>query len=364
MLKSLQRKDDDETQKRFIKINAAAVIGEANNSELYPYLSVLLNDESLDVVQAAVTSIGQIRVNVFVPILIAHLNTKQVRKYARESLAKYGEDIIDTLAEHLENTGEDIKKRLAVPRVLALISSQKSVNLLSKNLGQRYLLLRYQIIKALNKLRAHFSVLKFDSQVVRARILDEIEQYNRILSLWLSQNNAISSDKATGTSRDYSDPAKKARKLLIVALEERLDKNLERIFRLLGLKYPPKDMFNAYLGIKSNKSNLRANSLEFLDNILEMNLKRILIPIVETSKAGIQSINTQKLFGFTIPTESECISLILQSDDNWLKVCTLYLIATLRYNKFIDSVVKLTDAPDPMVKETAKYCLERIRISN
>ncbi|GAG11978.1 unnamed protein product, partial [marine sediment metagenome] len=101
-----------------------------------------------------------------------------------------------------------------------------------------------------------------------------------------------------------------------------------------------------------------------LDNILEKNLKRILIPIVETSKVEIQSINTQKLFGFTMPAESECISLILQSDDNWLKVCTLYLIATLRYNKFIDSVVKLTDAPDPMVKETAKYCLERIRISN
>jgi AAA family ATP:ADP antiporter len=364
LLKNLQKKDDDETQKRFIKINAAAVIGEANNSELYPYLNVLLNDKSLDVVQAAVTSIGQTRANVFVPVLIAHLDTKQIRKYARESLAKYGEDIIDTLAEHLEDTGEDKKKRLAVPRVLALISSQKSVNLLTKNLGQRYLILRYQIIKALNKIRVKYSVLKFDKQEIKARIFDEIEQYNRILSLWLGQNNAISSDKATGTSRDYSDPVQKARKLLSAALEERLDNNLERIFRLLGLIYPPKDMFNAYLGIKSNKSNLRANSLEFLDNILEMNLKRILIPIVETSKAGIQSINTQKLFGFTIPAESECFSLILQSDDNWLKVCTLYLIATLRFNTFIDSVVKLTDAPDPMVKETAQYCLKRIKISN
>ncbi|NIO49263.1 MAG: hypothetical protein GTN73_07505 [Candidatus Aminicenantes bacterium] len=364
MLKSFRKKGDDETQKRFIKINAAAVIGEANNSELYPYLNVLLNDESMDVVQAAIISIGQIRANTFVPILIAHLETKQVRKYARESLAEYGEDIIDTLAEHLENTAEDKRKRLAIPNVLALISSQKSVNLLTKNLGQRDLLLRYQIIKALNKLRVKFSVLKFDKQVIKARIIDEIEQYNRILSLWLCQNNLISSDKETGSSRDYSDPVKKARKLLIVALEERLDNNLERIFRLLGLKHPPKDMFNAYLGIKSNKSNLRANSVEFLDNILEMNLKRILIPIVETSKDGIQSTNAQKLFGFTMPTESECLSLILQGDDNWLKVCTLYLIATLRYNKFNDFVTKLTDAPDPMVKETAKYCLKRIGISN
>jgi len=364
MLKSLRKKDDDETQKRFIKINAAAVIGEANNSELYPYLHVLLNDESLDVVQAAVISIGQTRAKVFVPILITHLDTKQVHKYARESLAEYGEDIIDTLAEHLENTGEDKKKRLAIPRVLALISCQKSVNLLTKNLGQRDLLLRYQIIKALNKLRVKFPMLKFDKQVIKARILDEIKQYKRILSLWLSQNNTISPDKATGSSRDDSNPVKKARKLLIVTLEERLDDNLERIFRLLGLEYPPKDMFNAYLGIKSDKSNLRANSIEFLDNILEVNLKRILIPIVETSKAEIQLINAQKLFGFTMPTESECISLILQGDDNWLKVCTLYIIATLGYSKFIDPIVKLADVPDPMVKETAKYCLKRIGILN
>ncbi len=151
---------------------------------------------------------------------------------------------------------------------------------------------------------------------------------------------------------------------MIVALEERLDQSLERISRLLGLKYPPKDMFNAYLGLKSNKSNLRANSIEFLDNILESKLKRILIPIVETPIADIQLNNARKLFGLDTPTDSECINIILQGDDNWLKACTLYLVAELGYEKSIDTVAKLVDDPDPMVKETAKYCLKRIGISN
>ena len=364
MLKSLRQKGDDEAQKRFIKINAARVIGEANNPELYPYLHILLNDESLDVMKAAVISIRQAPAKEFIPVLITHLNKKHVRKYVRESLAEYGEDIIEVLAEILENTDEDKRKRMAIPRVLALIGSQKSVNLLTKNLGQKDLLLRYEIIKALNKLREKFPVLKFDKQIFKARILDEIEQYNRIMALWLRENNTLTADKATGSSRDDSDQLKKARKLLIVALEEKLDNSLERIFRLLGLKYPPKDMYNAYLGLKSNKSNLRANSIEFLDNVLETYLKKILIPIVETSKAEIQLNKTQKLFGVDIPTESECFNMILQGDDDWLKVCALYLIATLSYDKFIDSIGKLIEAPDPMVKETAEYCLKRIGISN
>ena len=364
MLKSVQQKGVDEAQKQFIKINIARSIGEANNPELLPYLHILLNDESLDVVQAAVSSIGQTRAKEFVPTLITNLTTKHVRRYARESLAEFGEDIIDMLAEHLENAGEDKKKRLTIPKVLALIGSQKSVNLLTKNLGQLDLLLRYEIIKALNKLRVKFPSLKFDKQLIEARIFDEIRQYNRVVTLWLRQNNILSADKAIRPPTDDSDQAKKARKLLIVALEERLDQSLERISRLLGLKYPPKDMFNAYLGLKSNKSNLRANSIEFLDNILESKLKRTLIPIVETPIADIQLNNARKLFGLDTPTDSECINIILQGDDNWLKSCTLYLVAELGYEKSIDTIAKLVDDPDPMVKETAKYCLKRIGISN
>jgi len=364
MLKTLRQKDYPQAQKSFLKINIAKVIGEANNPELYSYLQILLNDESFEVLQAAIISSGQIKAMELVPILMIHLTTKHVRKYARESLGEYGEDIIGILAEHLEDSSGNKKKRLAIPKVLALIGSQKSVNICLKNLEQRDLLIRYEIIKSLNKLRTKFPELKFDKQRINARIMEEIEQYYRILTLLYRQNNSISAVNSTGSSNHDLGRLIKARKLLTVALEENLDSNLDRIFRLLGLKYPHKDMYNAYLGVKSHRADLRANSVEFLDNILESSLKKFFIPIVESASPEFLLAKTKELFGFSKPSESESINLILHSDDNWLKVCTLHLISELNYAEPIDSVVKLLDDPDLLVHETAKHYLKKMGKSN
>ncbi len=95
-----------------------------------------------------------------------------------------------------------------------------------------------------------------------------------------------------------------------------------------------------------------------------MNLKRILIPIIESTTDENLLAKVQELFGFDIPEELEWINFILEGDDNWLKICTLYLIAELNYDKPMDTIAKLVDDPDPIVKETAKYYLRRIGISN
>lgn len=361
MIKRFQDEKVDTEKSRMIKTNAAKVIGEVNNPKLYPYLHSFLADEKMDVVQAAVIGIGQIQEKEFVPTLIAHLRKKNIRKYARESLAEFGEDIIDILAEHLENDRKDKKERQAIPKVFSLIGSQNSVNHLINNLSQKDLHLRYEIIKALNKLRVKFQGLKFDKESIKSKILDEIELYNRTLTLWIRQNMELISSEAADSSNTGLDQGQKARKLLIIALDEKLDNNLERIFRLLGLHYPPKDMYDAYLGIKSNNPHIRANSIEFLDNILESKLKRILIPIVETTRTDILADRPSEISGLEVPSEFECINSILQSHDNWLKTCTIYLVAELQYEESLNIISRLIDDPDPVVRETAKYCLEKVK---
>lgn len=361
MLKKSQDGADDKEQSRLIKINAARVIGEVNDSRLYPYLHEFLKDDRPDVVQAAVTGVGQTRAKEFIPILIANLKSKYIRKYARESLAEYGEDIIDTLAEHLENTGKDRKERLVIPKVLALIGSQKSVNLLTSNLGQEDLHLRFEIVKALNKLRVKYQGLKFDKQSIQSRILEEIQQYKRTLALWIRQSAASESVETAGPSKIDPEQGAKARKLLAVALEEKLDSTLERIFRLLGLHYPPKDMYDSYLGIKSKKSHLKANSVEFLDNILDSKLKRILVPIIDISRSNVLTDRPLEISGVEVPNEFDSIHSILLSHDNWLKSCTLFLVAELNYDQSLDVISQLEHDADPLVRETATYCLERFK---
>jgi AAA family ATP:ADP antiporter len=363
MFTSLRQNGSDNEKNVFVKIDIAKAIGITRNPEFFPSLRILLEDESLDVLQAAIISAGQINALELVPILMTHLTTKHVRRYARESLGEYGEDIIERLASQLEDSSVDRKKRMAIPKVLALIDSQKSVNICMKNLTHPDLILRYEIIKALNKLRTKFPELKFDKQHLNARILDEIKRYYRILTLLYRQKKSLSRDKAIPGENDRTCVIR-ARQLLSVALEEKLDNTLERIFRLLGLKYPPKDLFNAYLAVKSDRSELIANSVEFLDNILDSNLKKIFIPVVESASVESLLDKTKELFGFDIPTESESMDLILQGDDNWLKICVLHLMTELQDKGSIDRATKLLDDPDHMVKDAARQCLKKIAPSN
>ena len=110
----------------------------------------------------------------------------------------------------------------------------------------------------------------------------------------------------------------------------RLDGNLERIFRLLGLKYPFDDILNIYQGIQSKKPDMRINAVEFLDNLLETNLKRVLIPIVETALLDTISEDALKNLNLKIPDEFQCLSMLLAGKDVKINLAYFYLIDQIK----------------------------------
>ncbi|MDH5385117.1 MAG: hypothetical protein OEY18_10450 [Candidatus Aminicenantes bacterium] len=360
MFKIVRKMGNDEAQRQFLKIHLAEIIGESKNPELHSYLHMLLNDKSLDVVKAAIISVKKILAEEFISILVAHLGTRQIRGYVKECLAQYGEGVIDTLANHLDDSHLDRRKRTAIPGILALIGSQKSVNLLSRHLILKDSFLRYEIIRALYRLRENFPILKFDGKRIEESILEEAAQYIKLMTLWLSVMNAIVDDEKIKDSHSDSHQVKRARALLALAIKEKLDESLERIFRLLGLKYTPKDMLNAYLGLKSNRHNLRANAIEFLDNILKADLKKTLIPMIEKPLVDPMLIGKKKYWGPSVPDEFESMGTLLQGDDGWLKACSIYFLAVVRDDRFIHVVKRLAEAQESIVKETANFYLKKM----
>lgn len=350
----------DKNELKFMKITLAQVIGATGDPKLYPFLENLLLDHDPEVVRTALSSAGITRDTNLIPILIRHLDTSIVRKYAREALAQYGEDVIEILHRHLSNPKEIHRVRLGIPRVLALIGSQKSVDTLLSNVAQSDLLLRHEIIRALNKLKVKFTNLKFPSESINQHILDETKYYYKILNLVHKQNKLLDEKIYFSDSNNNSKRIDSAQKLLMKALEEKLEVNLERIFRLLGLRYPSKDMHNAYLGVVSNKSDLRANAIEFLDNILDTDFKKLIIPIVEENLPTHLIQKSQALFGFAVPSEFECMEFLLHGEDNWLKACTVHLLAEMKSVNCKDYIQRLIDHSDPIVRETAVLYFERI----
>jgi len=119
-----------------------------------------------------------------------------------------------------------------------LRKARRSVDTLIANLNESDQVLGYHIIRALNHIRTRFPDLKFDDRQIVRRILNEAKDYLNILAVLYRQMTQYREESTVEEERNL-ERIQVARNDLVKALETQLDQNLERIFRLLGLKYPP-----------------------------------------------------------------------------------------------------------------------------
>lgn len=352
VVEELQQKEYDERQKTLLKVSLARVVGIAGEPKLHPYLHVLLKDPSREVIRAAIFAAGASQAPEFFPVMIRHLDTPGVRKTARTALSESGEAALGLLWQHFTDTRERKSIRLRIPGVLALIGTQNSMDTLTASLDERDLFLRYEAIKALSKLRGNFPSLKVDGERITGKILEETQNYQRIL--YALKAESVRKENSENPAVDQS------RRLLARALEERLEGNLDRIFRLLGLTYPPRDIFNAYRGIVSSREDARANAVEFLDNILDSGLKKSILPIVESRQMEAMIDSYREPGGVDHRSAEESLLSLLDGNDPWLQVCLLYFLAQRKEKSAGNSIARLVNSSDQTVRETAEFALRAV----
>ena len=327
------------------RIQLAKALGSLNKTEFYSYLKTFMNDPSPTVIREAIKSAGRTRNREFIPVLLKKLADKQYRLDARNALAEYGIRVLGTLRDHLIDDSVEVVIRKNIPGVLSKIPIQESVNILTDSITSVNPSIKYYIVKALNKLRSKYSELKFDKKRIDSALVNETMYYYEILNI-------------IELRKECKDCP--GERLLEKALKEKLDRNLEQIFRLLGLRYPAKDIYNAYKGIISNKDILRASAVEFLDNVIGGDLKKYILPILEqdSPKAVIQQ--SQKLFNIRIDTFSQAIETLINGKDTWLKACALFVIPDENVENLEYLVKEAQNDSDPVVRETAEFVMQRI----
>ena len=79
------------------------------------------------------------------------------------------------------------------------------MEVLLKYFDQDNIHMRFVVLRALNKLRANFPVLKFDENYIETQILKDIENYFRTLSILCSlKEEKIIGFSDQGTAQDFS----------------------------------------------------------------------------------------------------------------------------------------------------------------
>ena len=227
-------------------------------------------DASLpQVVHAAIGAAGKTGDRRFVGKLLRLLAEKPYEKAAREALVAYGDRIFGTLYDYLtdDTVAEPIRRN--IPRMLADLPTQAAVDLLLLSLERLRAPLLYDVAKALNKIRASSPGLRFNQESIDVAVLGEIRALATVQATLFHHARAADSYAQAPEAKQVREALRRERK-----------QSLERVFRMLGLRYPSADMHSAYLGLTED-DDLRASAAEFLDSVLDWEFKRYLVPLLD-----------------------------------------------------------------------------------
>jgi len=240
--------------------------------------------------------------------LIEKLADKSLRGEARQALLKFGDDVIPELALRLSDPAEKPAVRLRIPKTLALTGKQQAADTLIQHLHQLDDHLDYAILKALNSMRVISPGVVVNERLVRACIGKEREEYDRL--------------RAVQTRLEADEVEHPVFTLLMQAIAERLKHRLERIFRLLGLIYSPHDIYSVYYDCQI-KPALRPAAIEFLDNLLDLQLKETVMPLLEEAFEPQNGTHARE------PVRSNsrrtALAILIAGEDEWLKTIAIEL---------------------------------------
>ena len=349
---------EDAEEVRFRKKILLKAIAQGGLQDHYWYISDMFDDDDPEIVRQAIESAGHTLDPEFIRSLSGFLGQEQFRVAAKSALAGYGPMLIDNFREVVARNAWNADLMRHIPPILEQFETQHSVDLLFMLLDHHDIGLRMEALRALNVLKKRNSSLRFHKKDVLRRILDEAHLYQATLTaLYLQIKTTPGVPPAAGSPAERQVDARQS---LIVLLERRLDGNLERIFWLLGLRYPSEDMLSIYQGIQSKKPDMRINAVEFLDNLLESNLKRVLIPIVEAALLENISDSMIKNLNLKLPDEYQCLSMLMAGRDVKISLAVLHLIAQMGNKRFIPLVSNYTNSSNVKIRSFARQTLHEL----
>jgi len=320
---------------------AARLLGELP-LRFEPQLQALLGDSDHDVVREVFRSAAKLRNRRFVPELVEHLNDPDVGQDAADALVSYGNTVVGTIRDYLCDPSIPASVRQELPGVLLKIGSDEAAQVLVENLMERDATVRFHVISALNKLRQQRPTVDIDEptieSILAAEILGHYRSHQVLHRLAAMQDNSA-----------------------LDAMRKSLDHERERIFRLLGLLYPRHDLHSAYFGLQSSDHIVHDNAMEFLDNILKPQLRKILVPLLDSDVSLEERVKLADRFVHAgVPDQETAVALLITSDDPWLRACGARAIGSLGLVSLAQHLDNCLSAPDLMLREAARQARERL----
>ena len=337
-----QKVDELSTPDGFSRKESVAIllntIAHSGYKKFHSFIAVHLNNKDEYIVNYAIQAAGLSKDEQFIDKLLQFLKEKPFKKATIKALKNYGYKIVETLLESntLENLDDDAKK--SIPKLIQSFKTQDSVNLLQKLLKHKDIIVRYKAIIALSKLKEKSRDLYISNRLIKSALFRECKFYKNTLIINKSIEQQIESpEDKHAITLDAKTEISIARTSIYDILIEQEQISLKNIFKLLSILYNKSDIEMSYEGLFSDIKEAKINALEFLDNLLQSQLKTNVFPLIEHLVISDESHKTTLQLHQI--SEKNYLNLIVKNRGKRLKLEVINLIYYLN-NKNYASIIK------------------------
>lgn len=200
-----------------------------------------------------------------VPRAIELLALNEVLPDALAALQRVADREVDRLVAALLDRSRDFAVRRRLPRVLAASTAPRALEGLTGGLFDPRFEVRFQCGRALAKLRS--------DQLDRDQVMEAVAREVAVdRGVWENHRllDAITAEDDSG----FAD----------ALLEDRANRSMEHVFRVLSLIFPAEPLRVAYKGLFTKDDTLRGTALEYLDSVLPDTIKSKLFPFLDAEE--------------------------------------------------------------------------------
>ena len=307
-------------------------------------LTRLVRDPEPAVARDAILATRRTAATALVAPLVEALERPQLAGAAGAALARYGDAVVPEIEAllHDSTASADLKREL--PAVLVRIGTPLAQHVLIDGLLQADVTLRHRIVVSLNKLHDTHPDVPLDTQLIELLLAAEIAGHYRSYQVLGPLRRQLKDDD-----------------VILLALHQTMEQELERVFRLMALLFDGHGLHDAYVGVRSANQTVRANALEFLDNVLKPELRRVLVPLLDSQVSVDARIElADRLVGAPLETAEQAVSTLLGSEDGWLRSCALHAVGSLQLHGLQGELQRFETSSDPLLREAARAARQRL----
>ena len=335
------------------RLEVARAIRHIDDRETRDLLIPLLQDRDIGVAEQAMASVRGLQPLdlLFVPTLISLLGHRRLKGGARDALVRYGESVLPTLGRVMTDADEDIWVRRHVPATIGQIPCQQAMDLLVATLDDADGFLRFKAIAAMETLMRRDASLHFPHEPVNRLVMREARQYFEYL---------IHRDDV------FMRGGLSTKALLARVLTEKMDRSIDRIYRLLSILHPGTGVSTARWAIDHGDQRTRAQAFELLDNTLAGAARQVVMPMLEDLPEAEALRHAHTVRGTHPSSVEDALLALINHESEVVAAAAIDLVrseAQWNLSADVEHVLAHRDAGDWLVFEAASWTLAEHRLS-